>query len=159
MLSILLLSSTAPCDHSFNKAQKNLHGSFEVKRGSRKHDIDEASEETLAEVPPWPLVRLAVPYNRLYCRLLWRTLVGSPEKPLPVEDDAAVVGRIQCDDVLSCHGCYMLIGFERHNETTPHGENSRPSLLVGNEGSQNDLRLISGFLKYWRRRNSFSNGV
>jgi hypothetical protein len=52
VLSILLLSSTAPCDHSFNKAQKKLHGSFEVKRGSRKHGIDEVSEETLVEVSP-----------------------------------------------------------------------------------------------------------
>ena len=33
-------------------AQKKSHGSFEVKCGSCKYDIDGVSEEILVEVPP-----------------------------------------------------------------------------------------------------------
>ena len=46
--------------------QKKPDGSFEVECDNCKHDIDGVSEETFVEVPPQPVVCLAVPYNRLY---------------------------------------------------------------------------------------------
>ena len=40
-----------PPDDPFEKAQKEPHGSFEVKCGSSEHDIDRVSEKTLVIVP------------------------------------------------------------------------------------------------------------
>lgn len=117
--SVLLLSSAAPCDHSFVKAQKKPRGPFEVKRGSRKHDIGGDSEDTLAEVPPWPMGRREAACDRLCRRPVCRPLAGSRGQPLAVEDDTAVVGGIQCGDALACHGRHMPVGFERHDKTTP----------------------------------------
>jgi hypothetical protein len=50
----------------FNKAQKNSHGSFEVKCGSCKHDIDRVPKETLIKVSAQAVVTLAMTDYRLY---------------------------------------------------------------------------------------------
>ena len=50
------------------KAQKEPHGSFEVKCCSSEHDIYRVSEKTLVKVPSQTMVALAVPDNRFYSR-------------------------------------------------------------------------------------------
>ena len=57
------------------KAQKEPHGSFEVKCGSSEHDIYRVSEKTLVKVPSQTMVALAVPDNRFYSRPLPEQLV------------------------------------------------------------------------------------
>ena len=48
-----------PPDDTSEKAQKEPHGSFEVKCGSSEHDIYRVSEKTLVEVPSQTMVALA----------------------------------------------------------------------------------------------------
>ena len=48
-----------PPDDPSEKAQKEPHGSFEVKCGSSEHDIYRVSEKTLVEVPSQTMVALA----------------------------------------------------------------------------------------------------
>ena len=48
-----------PPNDPFEKAQKEPHGSLEVKCGSSEHDIYRVSEKTLVEVPSQTMVALA----------------------------------------------------------------------------------------------------
>ena len=50
-----------PPNDPFEKAQKEPHGSLEVKCSSSEHDIYRVSEKLLVEVPSQTMVALAVP--------------------------------------------------------------------------------------------------